>query len=119
MQCRCIHNFSIFGNSYMRIIAIILSILTITLSALPCDDEVIIDSEQLTFVSQSADNHSHSANDLCTPFCVCVCCASIVIEPNIQQDISNSVISTSELNTYYIVSFSGNFLDRIFQPPQV
>jgi len=102
----------------MKYIAVILSFLTIALSSIPCDDDITM-SEQLVVTSQNSDTHAGDITDLCTPFCTCVCCATIVLEPNIQQDISNLVISTSELNTSYTVSFSCNFLNRIFQPPQV
>ena len=103
----------------MKLIAIILSILTITLAALPCDDEVTDKPEQLVFSSQTSDNDTHDMNDLCSPFCICVCCFGVVIEPNIQQNILISEFSTTESNTYYTESFSIDFLTRIFQPPRV
>ena len=103
----------------MKLIAIILSIITFTLSTLPCDDESVVSSDPWTSISQNSDSHSHDTTDLCSPFCSCVCCANIVLDQNIQQDNSNLESSNLELNTNYNVSFSSNFLTQIFQPPQV
>jgi hypothetical protein len=102
----------------MKVIAIILSIFTFALSVIPCDDEGVFATEQLTSISQSSDHNSHNDIDLCTPFCSCVCCASIVLEPNLHQDNLILEIPTKELNTYF-VSFSSNYLSQIYQPPQV
>jgi len=103
----------------MRVIAIILSILTFTLSTLPCDDEAVVNSEQLTSITQNHSDDNHRDFDLCSPFCSCVCCASIVLELNIQQNNSNLEFSTKELNSHYSAFYSSSFLTQIFQPPQV
>jgi hypothetical protein len=103
----------------MKLVAIILSLITFTLSAIPCDDNATVNSEQSTSISQDSSHTNHSGYDLCSPFCSCVCCATIVLEPIIYQSILNSEIPVKELNTIYIVSFSNKFLSLIYQPPQV
>jgi len=103
----------------MRIIAIILSIITLTLSAMSCDDEGIFESEQLSSTSQKSDNDGQNTNDLCSPFNTCASCTGITLQPNIQHEALISEILTKELNTYFVVSFSSNYLSLIDQPPQV
>jgi hypothetical protein len=103
----------------MKLVAVILSIITLTLSAITCDDESVYAVEQLTSISQSSDQSSDDGFDLCSPFCVCVCCPGVVLESNNQQDDLISEISTKELNTYYSPFFSSSFHTQIFQPPQV
>ena len=103
----------------MKLVAIILSIVTLTLSTTPCDDEVVFVSEQLTSLSQDMGHSNHSDMDLCTPFCSCVCCASIVLEPNIYQRILILKIPSNKIHTLYVASFNSNYLSQIYQPPQV
>ena len=103
----------------MKLAAVILSIVTLTLSAMPCDDEVVFNSGQSTSISQDSGHTNHTGYDLCSPFCSCVCCATIILEPNIYQSVLISEIPVKELNTTYFVSFSNNYLSLIFQPPQV
>lgn len=103
----------------MKIVAIILSIITLTLSATTCDDEGIYGAEQSTSISQSSDNNGNNGFDLCSPFCVCVSCPGVVLVSNNLQDDLILEISTMELSTYYVALFNSNYLSLIFQPPQV
>jgi hypothetical protein len=103
----------------MKYIVIILSIFTITLSAIPCDDDVANFDADLTVVSTDIQHSSSNSVDLCSPFCTCVCCASVVIQPTFLQESLISENIYSHLNTSYIFSYSSDYLDRIFQPPRV
>ncbi|MHB1147280.1 MAG: DUF6660 family protein [Lutibacter sp.] len=104
----------------MKIIAIIISIITITFSALPCDDEVVIGSQQSASISQSSDFDNHTDTDLCSPFCACACCTISISEPTNQTEILISpIIPAKELGTHYEVSFFNNYFSTIDQPPQV
>lgn len=104
----------------IRYIAIILSVLTIALSALPCDDEQAVVVTGDTIVMNAA---SHSDNydlgDLCSPFCTCACCANVVVESVFDQEIAATECIHAELNSIYLFSFSRDFSNPIFQPPQV
>ncbi|HHC78828.1 MAG TPA: hypothetical protein ENK46_03025 [Flavobacteriia bacterium] len=102
----------------MKYLAIILSIFTIALSSIPCDDELAM-GEKVTIEQQSSDNHSGDLTDLCSPFCSCVCCATVVIEPFSQQSISYEEMYSKEVNTYNTTIHSSDFLDKILQPPRV
>ncbi len=103
----------------MKYIVIILSIFTITMSAIPCDDDVAKLDTDLTVVSTDIQHNSTDLGDLCSPFCTCVCCASVVIQPTFLQESLISENIYSDLNTSYLFSYSSDYLDRIFQPPRV
>ena len=64
----------------MRITAIILSILIMVLSCIPCDDVIAqtIRSSNKTEQSQAPRQHDEPGDlDLCSPFCHCACCAVV------------------------------------------
>ena len=104
----------------VKIIAILISIITITFSALPCDDEVVIGSQQSASISQGFDFENHTDTDLCSPFCACACCTISISEPTRHEEILiYPAIPTKELCTYYEVSFFNNYASKIDQPPQV
>jgi len=103
----------------MKFLAIILSVLTITLSAIPCDDEIVSNMGNIVTISAESPSEDFDLGDLCSPFCTCVCCATVVIEPIFSQEDSVQDAENSELNTSYIFSFSRDFSNRIFQPPRV
>jgi len=103
----------------MKFSAIILALFILSLSALPCDD-VRFDNQQSETLAEviNLDNHSQHS-DLCSPFCICICCTGVVLEPTIQRDILISEIHAKELHTRYIDFFTNNLLTLISQPPQV
>ncbi len=101
----------------MKLLAIMLAILTMTLSFMPCDGERAT-SEQVAFASQESDNHCDDFSNLCTPFCSCVCCARVIVEQNSQQSIPAVVISSKQLRKYTNVIHSSDFLDEILHPPR-
>lgn len=118
MQPNCIQYFLIF-DSFMKLIVIILSIYTVVLTAIPCDDVFINDTQQEMSISQSSEDVNHHGFDLCSPFCSCVCCASFFTEHQIYQEILPSKISTKELNALNNTFFSNNYFSKIYQPPRV
>ncbi len=103
----------------MKYLAIILSIITITLSTIPCDDEVNNDIATISIVTADTPIDSHLLGDLCSPFCTCVCCANIVVEPVFDQELTITDAMNTELNSTYLFSFTRDFSESIFQPPQV
>jgi hypothetical protein len=90
-----------------------------SLTAISCNDDIIVDNQQPTSVSQNSNKENSNVIDLCSPFCCCACCAGFVVKPNTQVKSLASEISSQELNIRYSVSLSINHLSKIFQPPQV
>lgn len=104
----------------MKIIAIAISIITIIFSALPCDDEVVIGTQQYTLISQGSNFDNHTDIDLCSPFCACACCTISISEPTRHEEVLiYPNIPMKELCTFNDVSFFNNYLSKIDQPPQV
>ncbi len=56
----------------------LLSIYFMTLACLPCSDGGHEHEEQVEY-TVSHDGEHEDCNDLCTPFCQCTCCGSIVL----------------------------------------
>lgn len=102
----------------MKILVIILAIYSIALTALPCDDNANLNDQKMTSVYQNNDN-SHNANDLCSPFCICSCCAGFVLKPTFQHIILKNTNPSKKVNAYYSVFFTSNYNTSIYQPPQV
>ncbi len=103
----------------MKLIVIILSIYTVVLTAMPCDDVFIDDLQQELSISQSSDDINHNTFDLCSPFCSCVCCASFFTEQLIYQEALQTKIAVKELCNFSNTSFSNNYFSKIYQPPRV
>jgi len=103
----------------MKYLAIILSLFTMTMTALPCDDDFSISKDSLTEIHTDSHNDNESFGDLCSPFCTCVCCASLVVEPSFNQESRITETMYTDLNSFYTFSYTSDYLDRIFQPPQV
>jgi len=71
------------------IVAYLLAFYVFALSCFPCQDDALpsADShrkvaEVTAVVTQSADAHQDSI-DLCSPFCICACCASVTISATV------------------------------------
>jgi hypothetical protein len=103
----------------MKLFAIILSLYTITLSALPCDDDIENASGQLTSIVESSDFDYHGFFDNCSPFCSCVCCSVISTEKSKSFNKQDSVNYSFEINTNYYNYYSSNYFSRILRPPIV
>jgi hypothetical protein len=107
----------------MKIANFILSVYLILLSCLPCAD---MDVKSLAHTaiefSQKEANHSHdTANDLCTPFCVCNCCGVqfLSYQPAILIDFPVASTLIKIASPTYKSIFSSHFFGSIWQPPQI
>jgi hypothetical protein len=101
----------------MRYLAIILSVLIIGVSAAPCID-IHQNSENISAaISTDSNNTSEFQIDHCSPFCLCYCCGSVIIDKDIKFNLS--IFSpVQELVSEYV---SGYFLvlqNTIWQPPK-
>jgi len=104
----------------VKILAIIISIITITFSALPCDDEAVIATQEYASISQGSDLGLNSHLDLCSPFCSCACCTiSISVPARLTEILVCQIIPPKELCPQYEVSLFNNYFSTIDQPPQV
>jgi len=103
----------------VKIIALIFSFYILALNVLPCNDANLgTDNQQIEVAFNPDLDHSHTALDLCPPFCTCHCChvhtidfGSSNFEPLISE-ISSEVLGHSD-NLGLDISHS------LLQPPKV
>lgn len=90
---------------------------------MPCADmEVNSATHTQTEFTSNHEKHSHDReNDLCSPFCICSCCAGYVID--FSSPVTFQTIIIPELirkqKIVYKSIFSSNFYGSIWQPPQI
>ena len=107
----------------MKFINIILSVIILALSCMPCTDmEGSGVSHSSSELALNNDSHSHDKQiDLCSPFCACNCCNTQMFTyfsiTAIDFPIVTGVIKIS-LPSYKSI-FSSNFFGSIWQPPQI
>ena len=96
----------------MKLLALIFSFLTLTLSTVPCFDSL----NEITDTFQTEENHSDHSEDGCTPFCACSCCG-ITIAFGIL------VFDYEIFNTYvnhafkYKTNYKQDYITSIWHPP--
>lgn len=101
----------------MKYFSIILSLIIITLIAIPCDHEPAAVSETAVITSQH-ENDSENYSELCSPFSTNDSCATMVILPEIfEEDFPNDLIGT-DINIGYSITYTKDFSYSIFQPPR-
>lgn len=103
------------------VVAYLLAFYVFALSCIPCQDEAVPlpdGSVAAATVSDARDGHQE-AIDLCSPFCICACCASVTISPAIaalpESAVSQLVPPTGF--SYLQVLYAGD-MAGIWQPPQ-
>jgi hypothetical protein len=103
------------------IVAFLLAFYVLALSCIPCQDEAapLPDSKTSSATVAAGGGTHQEAVDLCSPFCICACCASVTISATVAALPENAV---SQLIppagfSYLQVLYTG---DRtgIWQPPQ-
>jgi len=105
----------------MNHLAKILSVITIVLTLFPCGDSYAQFQEnsiEISLNTNDTQDHHSDDGDLCTPFCTCVCCASLihVVE---SLNVSQLELPNIDLNQYYASNLISGFISSNFQPPRV
>ena len=102
----------------MKIFALIMAILVLALSIMPCADGGANESEATTIVKKANHQQSDPQQDDCSPFCQCSCCGTF--SPN------HSITTLSYIPSCLIISKSSflpaNIIEvalPIWQPPQL
>ena len=99
----------------MKIIAIILSVLFLSLSVVPCADAAT-DFEDGDLIVQQHNDHNASA-DLCSPFCQCQCCHNHIMvysNPVLEQSVSIAINAVF----IYLDKETSQFTTKYIPPPQ-
>ena len=105
----------------MRIFAFLLSIFITALAIVPCADgmpQSSVDTEMEVFASEHDHNHSDQKDD-CTPFCICVCCGSLIALPSLQPFLNERVAISAESLSRYTFDYSFDYSEGIWHPPSL
>ncbi|WP_371199638.1 DUF6660 family protein [Flavobacterium sp. ASV13] len=105
----------------MKYICTILTLIFITLSAIPCADSQsnALSTSHVSFSDSSS--HKKQSKDDCSPFCTCNCCRTILCL-DFGSQIAKEVIASSPIRkkqqSYVSVAYS-RFHGSIWQPPKI
>ena len=102
----------------MKILATILSIYILTLTAIPCIDLPADNILQKIELSQSSRDNHQNETDNCSPFCTCDCCVAPVLPQNTIFEFSFVDFLKYNFSEYTSVLISSLFVS-IWQPPKL
>lgn len=102
----------------MRVVAFVMSVLILYMATLPCTDRghSRIGAKQC-LVSEAGD-HTQRQADHCTPFCVCSCCATLVIVQSPYHTNPLAPQMSKKTYTHYVNPLNMEVANTIWQPPQ-
>ena len=102
----------------MKVTSAILAIFFFGIILFPCADEVAGDTYGTEVNFHSGDQDHQADADLCTPFCQCNCCQTLVANG---QSYYNEIISFQgkDHQTYYIDDLGKDIPDPFLHPPQI
>jgi hypothetical protein len=104
----------------MKLLTLFWSVYIFAMAILPCHDSSIYEDFCCHEKKETHQKDKHE-NHTCTPFCVCVCCGSLVVLG--QEFVSpapvfavSEMVSIKVLLKHYFVS---NYFGFIWQPPKL
>lgn len=104
----------------MKRVTIILSIFILSLSIIPCADNLTHNNVITDRIKSSTDhNHNSAERDHCTPFCACFCCGTTVFITLLPTLENEPLINTEKLSYYFNYQYAFIFLNNIWQPPKM
>jgi hypothetical protein len=106
----------------VKVIRFIFTLYITFVTVYPCSDgNTCLDEQKagITVVNESTHEHGSSERDLCTPFCICSCCAAQVqISSLAYQEFLTFEHNTKQLALYFERPIS-NTSHSIWQPPKI
>ncbi|WP_409012398.1 DUF6660 family protein [Dyadobacter sp. 50-39] len=106
----------------MRLAIYLLAFYTVVLSCIPCQDDPLRVSYKgtIAIINASADHQDQGTVDLCSPFCICACCAGITLQEPITSlpEAASAPFFKDDAFAYTTDSTGGN-LASIWQPPRI
>ena len=96
-----------------------MSCVILIVSIVPCKDAAAFNEKQSAVVVKAAANHDCSGNsDVCSPLCICNCCAGCTLYYSYPQ-LSKFVIHLSVQHSDFIKVNIHKIVLPIWQPPQL
>jgi len=102
----------------MKILAFILAIYILAITAIPCVDGLNGGNFCNTEISKNATDNHENHLDHCSPFCTCDCCASPVIYQSYVIQFNSFTLKYKHFSQYFSKYKSSVFLS-IWQPPKL
>lgn len=106
----------------MKLISVILAVLMLYLSGMPCDDVEVADNDGVVSYAQAQDSHDHDGDlpesDGCSPFCACQCCHTHMVIPSHFSTASFVVYTHQDDSNYYQDFYPNGIIYAIWRPPQ-
>nr|WP_294921694.1 DUF6660 family protein [uncultured Flavobacterium sp.] len=107
----------------MKITNIILSLIILIISCMPCADKETNNNVQdpVLFSAMEMDHSHDKQSDMCSPFCICNCCGVQVLSyaPAITFEFPLPAKMIKSALPSYTSVFASNFFGSIWQPPQI
>lgn len=106
----------------MKFTAIILSVLVLLLSAMPCAEDMVISKYSEIVEHNEGDSHSHeNSGELCSPFCSCSCCSQHMVTAVAVVSFIPICYHQEDIITqsFYKSKLPLNVYSSIWQPPKL
>ncbi|MBL7847233.1 MAG: hypothetical protein JNL40_07180 [Cyclobacteriaceae bacterium] len=116
-----LHTFSVY-LCIVKGICFILALFIAFMTVYPCSDgHTCQDEQRIEISTHDQANHGHSSTkqNLCTPFCICACCASHVQVSNLTNPNFSGRSHNTKLVTLYQERPVLNSSHSIWQPPKI
>lgn len=86
---------------------------------MPCTDVPQIELNATDNVAETENNHDHSSSgeDDCSPFCICLCCGSIIAMPTGFEVNTGRIEWTALRQSHYTFDYSFDYIEGIWHPP--
>jgi len=95
-----------------------MAIYMLSLVLMPCSDNCDTDSHNFPLTIQTAQEHHEQDNDMCSPFCICTCCATSISITQYQTDLFTLAYSPETFPSYEESGYSA-FAADFWQPPRL
>ncbi|WP_317125609.1 DUF6660 family protein [Rufibacter latericius] len=104
----------------MKWFAILLSVFMTVMSCIPCADAAPrVDTPAQTSINPNTDSEDHSpAADLCSPLCICSCCAGFALQAVTQKASPLAFKVTIPVPVHRVASVP-TLSFSIWQPPKL
>ena len=105
----------------MKWLYFILSFYIISLSVLPCADELSYIYKSVSSVTNNSSSHENGCkDDVCSPFCTCACCGiSIHYFTSVSNISAPKICLQDKLETLCSEHIPSGFSGSIWQPPKL
>jgi len=104
----------------MKFFALIMAILVLALSVMPCADNEALQGKEgaKTELSKTTKQQNYPIQDDCSPFCQCSCCAGFSIN-HLVASVATELYISGNPTSSFLPSEVINVSLPIWQPPQL